>query len=98
MVLLSGATHYAPIGWDAAFNVIADELRALTDPDQAVFYTSGRTSNEAAFLYQLMIRTFGTNNMPDCSNMCHESSGSALAVQSSAALGGSSASSQSPSG
>jgi molybdopterin-dependent oxidoreductase alpha subunit len=79
MVLLPGATHYAPIGWDTAFRMIADELRALTDPDQAVFYTSGRTSNEAAFLYQLMIRAFGTNNMPDCSNMCHESSGSALA-------------------
>ncbi|HEX9834138.1 MAG TPA: FdhF/YdeP family oxidoreductase, partial [Mycobacterium sp.] len=79
MVLLPGATHYTPIGWDAAFSLIADELRALTDPDQAVFYTSGRTSNEAAFLYQLMIRAFGTNNMPDCSNMCHESSGSALA-------------------
>jgi len=79
MVLLPGATHYAPIGWDAAFELIAGELRALSDPDQAVFYTSGRTSNEAAFLYQLMIRAFGTNNMPDCSNMCHESSGSALA-------------------
>ena len=59
--------------------MIADELQALSDPDEAVFYTSGRTSNEAAFLYQLMIRAFGTNNMPDCSNMCHESSGSALA-------------------
>jgi len=59
--------------------LIADELQALPDPDEAVFYTSGRTSNEAAFLYQLMIRAFGTNNMPDCSNMCHESSGSALA-------------------
>jgi molybdopterin-dependent oxidoreductase alpha subunit len=59
--------------------LIADELRALSDPDEAVFYTSGRTSNEAAFLYQLMIRAFGTNNMPDCSIMCHEPSGSALA-------------------
>ena len=59
--------------------MIVDELQALSDPDEAVFYTSGRTSNEAAFLYQLMIRAFGTNNMPDCSNMCHESSGSALA-------------------
>ena len=59
--------------------MIADELQALSDPDEAVFYTSGRTSNEAAFLYQLMIRAFGTNNMPDCSSMCHESWGSALA-------------------
>ncbi|MFF0814433.1 FdhF/YdeP family oxidoreductase [Rhodococcus sp. NPDC003318] len=78
MVLRPGASHYTPIGWDEAYRVIADELRALPTPDQAVFYTSGRTSNEAAFLYQLMIRSFGTNNMPDCSNMCHESSGSAL--------------------
>ena len=78
MVLMGGATHYEPIDWNTAFRLIADELRALPDADQAVFYTSGRTSNEAAFLYQLMIRAFGTNNMPDCSNMCHESSGSAL--------------------
>ncbi|MBC2640143.1 MULTISPECIES: FdhF/YdeP family oxidoreductase [unclassified Rhodococcus (in: high G+C Gram-positive bacteria)] len=78
MVLLPGATHYEPIGWDAAFALIAGELRGLASPDEAVFYTSGRTSNEAAFVYQLMIRAFGTNNLPDCSNMCHESSGSAL--------------------
>ncbi len=78
MVLLPGATHYEPIGWDAAFALIAEELRALASPDEAAFYTSGRTSNEAAFLYQLLIRSFGTNNMPDCSNMCHESSGTAL--------------------
>ncbi|GAA4491374.1 FdhF/YdeP family oxidoreductase [Rhodococcus olei] len=78
MVLLPGATHYEPIGWDEAFSLIAGELRALASPDEAVFYTSGRTSNEAAFMYQLMIRAFGTNNLPDCSNMCHESSGSAL--------------------
>ncbi|MFC9359723.1 FdhF/YdeP family oxidoreductase [Rhodococcus sp. NPDC057014] len=78
MVLLPGATHYEPIGWDAAFDLIAGELRGLASPDEAVFYTSGRTSNEAAFVYQLMIRAFGTNNLPDCSNMCHESSGSAL--------------------
>ncbi|EME21002.1 FdhF/YdeP family oxidoreductase [Rhodococcus triatomae] len=78
IVLRDGATHYTPIGWDEAYRLIADELRALPSPDEAVFYTSGRTSNEAAFLYQLMIRSFGTNNMPDCSNMCHESSGSAL--------------------
>ena len=78
MVLDEGATHYRPIAWDAAFALIADELRALDNPDQSIFYTSGRTSNEAAFLYQLMVRTWGTNNLPDCSNMCHESSGWAL--------------------
>jgi molybdopterin-dependent oxidoreductase alpha subunit len=70
--------HYRPIGWDGAYELIADQLRALQSPDQAVFYTSGRTSNEAAFCYQLLVRCFGTNNLPDCSNMCHESSGSAL--------------------
>lgn len=78
MVLREGATHYEPIGWDDAFDLIATELRALDSPDAAAFYTSGRTSNEAAFVYQLLIRCFGTNNMPDCSNMCHESSGTAL--------------------
>ncbi len=74
----AGSDHYVPIGWDAAFEIIARELRALDGPDEAVFYTSGRTSNEAAFAYQLLVRRFGTNNLPDCSNMCHESSGSAL--------------------
>lgn len=78
MVLRPGATHYTPISWDAAFTLMADELTALSSPDEAIFYTSGRTSNEAAFLYQLLVRSFGTNNLPDCSNMCHESSGSAL--------------------
>ncbi|MBB2769206.1 MULTISPECIES: FdhF/YdeP family oxidoreductase [Mycolicibacterium] len=78
VVLRPGATHYEPIAWDDAYRLIADELRALADPDEAVFYTSGRTSNEAAFLYQLLVRSFGTNNLPDCSNMCHESSGAAL--------------------
>ena len=78
MMLEDGASHYRPISWDEALGVIADELRALDDPDEAVFYTSGRTSNEAAFLYQLLVRGLGTNNLPDCSNMCHESSGSAL--------------------
>lgn len=78
MVLDEGATHYRPISWDDALALVADELRALQDPDEAVFYTSGRTSNEAAFLYQLLVRGVGTNNLPDCSNMCHESSGSAL--------------------
>ncbi len=78
MVLEDAATHYRPISWDDALALVADELRALDDPDEAVFYTSGRTSNEAAFLYQLLVRGLGTNNLPDCSNMCHESSGSAL--------------------
>lgn len=78
MVLRPGATHYEPIDWADANRIIADELTALASPHDAIFYTSGRTSNEAAFLYQLMIRSYGTNNMPDCSNMCHESSGSAL--------------------
>lgn len=78
MVLRPGDTHYRPIDWDDAYRVIADELHRLASPDEAVFYTSGRTSNEAAFLYQLMVRSFGTNNLPDCSNMCHESSGAAL--------------------
>ncbi|WP_329130721.1 FdhF/YdeP family oxidoreductase [Streptomyces sp. NBC_01476] len=76
--LAEGATHYQAIPWERAFALIADELTALASPDQAVFYTSGRTSNEAAFLFQLFAREFGTNNLPDCSNMCHESSGSAL--------------------
>ncbi len=78
MVLRQGATHYEPISWTAAFELVAEHLNALDDPDQALFYTSGRTSNEAAFAYQLLVRSFGTNNLPDCSNMCHESSGAAL--------------------
>jgi molybdopterin-dependent oxidoreductase alpha subunit len=78
MVLREGATHYEPVEWDEAFSIIAQELNGLGDPDHAAFYTSGRTSNEAAFLYQLFVRQFGTNNLPDCSNMCHESSGAAL--------------------
>lgn len=78
LVLRRGATHYEAISWDAAFAMIAGELKALANPDEAIFYTSGRTSNEAAFLYQLFVRQIGTNNLPDCSNMCHESSGSAL--------------------
>ena len=78
MYLAPGATHYVPIDWDAALTLIADRIRALPDPNRAVFYTSGRASNEAAFLYQLLVRRHGTNNLPDCSNMCHESSGSAL--------------------
>ncbi|MFG6445683.1 FdhF/YdeP family oxidoreductase [Microbacterium sp. P07] len=78
MILDEGATHYRPISWDDALQAVADALRELDDPDEATFYTSGRTSNEAAFLYQLLVRGMGTNNLPDCSNMCHESSGSAL--------------------
>ena len=78
MLLHRNATHYEPVSWDDAFELLAGELNSLNYPDQAVFYTSGRTSNEAAFLYQLFVRQFGTNNLPDCSNMCHESSGTAL--------------------
>jgi formate dehydrogenase major subunit len=78
MVLEAGATHYRPIAWDDAYGLIADELNGLDSPDEAAFYTSGRTSNEAAFAYQAMVRAYGTNNLPDCSNMCHESSGAAL--------------------
>lgn len=78
MYLDEGGTHYEPVSWERAFDIIGEELEALASPDEAVFYTSGRTSNEAAFLYQLFAREFGTNNLPDCSNMCHESSGSAL--------------------
>jgi molybdopterin-dependent oxidoreductase alpha subunit len=78
MVLLPGAERYTPIGWDEAAALVAKELKALGSPDEAVFYTSGRASNEAAFLFQLFVRAFGTNNLPDCSNMCHESSGKGL--------------------
>src|SRR5690348_2945547 len=78
LVRAAGDDHYRPIGWDAAFALIADRLRGLASPDEAIFYTSGRTSNEAAFCWQLLARAYGTNNLPDCSNMCHESSGVAL--------------------
>jgi len=78
VILRPGRQHYEAIPWDEAFSVIAAELNALESPDEAVFYTSGRATNEAAFLYQLFVREFGTNNLPDCSNMCHESSGAAL--------------------
>lgn len=80
MVLRPGSDHYEPIEWQAAFDLIAQQLNALASPDEAIFYTSGRTSNEAAFLYQLFVREFGTNNLPDCSNMCHESSGQGLSA------------------
>jgi molybdopterin-dependent oxidoreductase alpha subunit len=78
MYLPKGGTHYKPISWENAFKLIAKNLNGLPSPDDGIFYTSGRTSNEAAFLYQLFVREFGTNNLPDCSNMCHESSGVAL--------------------
>ncbi|MGW7199352.1 FdhF/YdeP family oxidoreductase [Streptomyces chryseus] len=78
MYLAEGADRYDAVTWERAFEIMAEELKALGSPDEAVFYTSGRTSNEAAFLLQLFAREFGTNNLPDCSNMCHESSGSAL--------------------
>jgi len=77
-ILRPGSIHYEPISWAVAFKVIADNLRSLKSPDEGIFYTSGRSSNEAAFLYGLFVRAFGTHNMPDCSNMCHESSGVAL--------------------
>ena len=78
VVLKPGSSHYEQISWKEAFELIGSELNVLNSPNEAIFYTSGRTSNEAAFLYQLFVRQFGTNNLPDCSNMCHESSGSAL--------------------
>ncbi len=74
------SNHYQPISWEQAFHLIGTKLKSLSDPNRAVFYTSGRTSNEAAFLYQLFVRAFGTNNLPDCSNLCHESSGKALSA------------------
>lgn len=78
MVLRPNSDKYEPISWENAFSLIAENLAKLGSPDEAAFYTSGRTSNEAAFLWQLFAREFGTNNLPDCSNMCHESSGFAL--------------------
>jgi molybdopterin-dependent oxidoreductase alpha subunit len=74
----AGSDHYEPVTWDRAFEIVARRLNALDSPDEAAFYTSGRTSNETAFLYQLFVRAFGTNNLPDCSNMCHESTGTAM--------------------
>ncbi|WP_235735300.1 FdhF/YdeP family oxidoreductase [Nocardioides alcanivorans] len=78
MVKRPGSDHYEPIAWHDAFGLLADELNSLDSPHEAAFYTSGRVSNEAAFLLQLFSRAFGTNNLPDCSNLCHESSGTAL--------------------
>src|SRR5690606_32444195 len=74
----AGSDHYEPVSWDEAFDLIVRHLKSLDSPNEAIFYTSGRTSNEAAFCWQLLARAFGTNNLPDCSNMCHESSGFAL--------------------
>ena len=85
MVKRPGATHYEPIDWDDAFALIGGQLKALDSPDEAIFYTSGRASNEAAFAYQLFVRAFGTNNLPDCSNMCHEST--SIALQESIGIG-----------
>jgi molybdopterin-dependent oxidoreductase alpha subunit len=81
MVYDARSDRYVPIEWDAAFAAIAHHLNSLPDPNEALFYTSGRASNEAAFLYQLFVREFGTNNFPDCSNMCHEPSGNAMREQ-----------------
>jgi len=78
MLLEKNSSHYTPLSWDRAFEIISSKLKSLDHPDRSVFYTSGRTSNEAAFLYQAMVRSIGTNNLPDCSNMCHESSGMGL--------------------
>lgn len=78
MIKRPGATHYEPIEWTEALAEIASQLRKLDDPNQAIFYTSGRTGNEAAFMYQLLARIYGTNNLPDCSNMCHEPTSFAL--------------------
>ncbi|WP_121867421.1 FdhF/YdeP family oxidoreductase [Glutamicibacter nicotianae] len=77
MIIREGDTHYSPISWAEAFATIGEHVNATT-PDKCVFYTSGRTANETAFMYQLLARSLGTNNLPDCSNMCHESSGTAL--------------------
>src|SRR6202000_2970005 len=78
MIRRKNTDHYEPISWEAAFDLIGREIRSLTSPDEASFYTSGRASNEAAFMYGLFARQLGTNNLPDCSNMCHESSGAGL--------------------
>ena len=78
MILKEGNNKYEEISWNEAFELIAKTIKQGRDPNRSIFYTSGRTSNEAAFLYQLFARSLGTNNMPDCSNMCHESSGRGL--------------------
>ena len=78
MIKRPQATHYEPISWEEALDLVASSIKAMDSPDRGVYYTSGRTSNEAAFLYQALVRALGSNNLPDCSNMCHESSGKAL--------------------
>src|SRR5262249_20922470 len=78
MAYNAATDHYEPISWSEAFSRFAKQLNSLASPHQASFYTSGRLSNEATFLYQLFVREFGTHNLPDCSNMCHEASGRAL--------------------
>lgn len=78
MIRNEDSNHYQPIDWNEAFDLVAQHIQSMEDPERGVYYTSGRTSNEAAFLYQALVRALGTNNMPDCSNMCHESSGKAL--------------------
>ena len=78
MIRRRGSDYYEALSWEQAFELIGHELRSLESPNEAVFYTSGRASNEAAFMYGLFARQFGTNNLPDCSNMCHESSGTGL--------------------
>lgn len=78
MILKPGSSNYVPIQWKEAFDLISESIKSMDRPERGVYYTSGRTSNEAAFLYQALVRSLGTNNLPDCSNMCHESSGKAL--------------------
>jgi len=78
MILKPGGMNYEPISWEDAFELISESITSMDNPTRGVYYTSGRTSNEAAFLYQALVRSLGTNNLPDCSNMCHESSGKAL--------------------
>ena len=78
MIKRPQATHYEPISWEEALDLVASSIKAMDKPERGVYYTSGRTSNEAAFLYQALVRALGSNNLPDCSNMCHESSGKAL--------------------
>ncbi|WIK64490.1 FdhF/YdeP family oxidoreductase [Gleimia hominis] len=76
MIIREGSDHYEPIGWDEAYDLIADEIKKH-HPDETVYYTSGRASNESAFMLQVLAKRVGTNNLPDCSNMCHEATGKA---------------------
>lgn len=79
MYKAADSDNHVPVGWDEALDIAARHLRSLNSPDEAVFYTSGRIMNEPAYLYQLFGRAFGTNNLPDCSNMCHEATGAGMA-------------------